>query len=133
MAPHSLDTILRAPQWPASLSDFVTWCLMWDPKTRPTSSQALAHDYFRDAADPLRPKSSRYLGRKQSNVSSVETSREAMESTQTLSTKTSNWFRKSLIQREISAPAVAQHAPPVQTTNQAPTPLRSTPADGSNS
>jgi meiosis induction protein kinase IME2/SME1 len=133
MAPHSLDTILRAPQWPASLSEFVTWCLMWDPKSRPTSTQALAHDYFRDAADPLRPKSSRYLGRKQSNVSTLEPPKEAMESTHSLSSKTSNWFRKSLIQREISAPAVAQHAPPAQTTNHPPTPLRSTPADGSNS
>src|SRR6201994_2767202 len=26
MAPHSMDTILPTPQWPASLSNFVTWC-----------------------------------------------------------------------------------------------------------
>ena len=30
-----MDTILQAPQWPAALSNFVTWCLMWDPKNRP--------------------------------------------------------------------------------------------------
>jgi len=53
MAPQTLDTILRPPQWPTSFSDFVTWCLMWDPNTRPTSTQALAHGYFKDAQDPL--------------------------------------------------------------------------------
>jgi meiosis induction protein kinase IME2/SME1 len=117
MAPHSLDTILRPPQWPASLSDFVTWCLLWDPKARPTSTQALAHEFFRDAADPLRPKSSstsRLLGRKKSNISTHDSIKDAPDSQHTLSTKTSSWFRKSLIQREVSAPAVPQHVQPVQ-------------------
>ncbi|KAG5973138.1 hypothetical protein E4U58_005671 [Claviceps cyperi] len=70
MAPHAIDTFLQAPQWPASLSHFVTWCLMWDPKNRPTSSQALQHEYFQGAVDPTRPKSSAYrlLGRKQSDL-----------------------------------------------------------------
>ncbi|KAI5307083.1 hypothetical protein KEM56_004804 [Ascosphaera pollenicola] len=68
MAPHAMDTILTTPQWPASLANFVTWCLMWDPKARPTAQQALAHEYFADAIDPLRPKSStsRLLGRRTS-------------------------------------------------------------------
>lgn len=111
MAPHSLDTILRAPQWPQSLSDFVTWCLLWDPKQRPTSSQALNHEYFRDAHDPLiRPKSSsKLLGRKQSNLSTHELG--PSDSTPSLSSKTSSWLRKSLIQREVSAPVVPQHVP----------------------
>jgi meiosis induction protein kinase IME2/SME1 len=102
MAPHSMDTILQTPQWPASLSNFVTWCLMWDPKSRPTSTQALAHEFFTDAVDPLRPKSSasRILGRKQSDLSH-RVSKDSAETTPTSSTKPS-WFRKSLIGRSES-------------------------------
>ncbi|KAI0137280.1 kinase-like domain-containing protein [Xylariales sp. AK1849] len=107
MAPHSMDTILQQPQWPASLSHFVTWCLMWDPKNRPTSTQALAHEYFADAVDPLRPKSSasRILGRKQSDLS-----RGAKDSTITTPTSSKpSWFRKSLIGRADNAePAPVQ-------------------------
>jgi meiosis induction protein kinase IME2/SME1 len=116
MAPHSLDTILRPPQWPTALSDFVTWCLLWDPKARPTSTQALAHEFFKDAADPLRPKSSstsRLLGRKQSSISVHDSLKDSSE-THSLTSKTSSWFRKSLIQREASAPAIPQHVTPVQ-------------------
>ncbi|KFA79762.1 hypothetical protein S40288_00692 [Stachybotrys chartarum IBT 40288] len=107
MAPHAMDTILQTPQWPTALSQFVTWCLMWDPKNRPTSSQALAHEYFADAVDPLRPKSSasRILGRKQSDLS--RTSKDSTP-TATLSSKPS-WFRKSLIGR-----GEAQEAAPAQ-------------------
>ena len=104
-----MDTILQSPQWPASFSNFVTWCLMWDPRNRPTSKQALEHEYFADAVDPLRPKSStaRLLGRKHSDLS-FKPSRESNESP-TLSTKPS-WFRRSLVARD-SAPAVPQHDP----------------------
>lgn len=96
MAPHSMDTILQSPQWPASLSHFVTWCLMWDPKARPTSGEALAHEYFADAVDPLRPKSSasRILGRKHSDLS-YRTSKDLSEVAPT--SAKSSWFRKSLI------------------------------------
>ncbi|KAI1486791.1 kinase-like domain-containing protein [Biscogniauxia mediterranea] len=99
MAPHSMDTILQAPQWPSSLSQFVTWCLMWDPKNRPTSTQALAHEYFADAVDPLRPKSSasRILGRKQSDISRTKDS-----SSPTPMASKPSWFRKSLIGRSES-------------------------------
>lgn len=109
MAPHSMDTILQAPQWPASLAHFVTWCLMWDPRNRPTSSQALGHEYFADAFDPLRPKSSasRLLGRKQSDLSG-HISKDSPDSTPGLTSKTSSWFRRSLVARE-SAPTVPQH------------------------
>ncbi|KAK5686860.1 Serine/threonine protein kinase, partial [Elasticomyces elasticus] len=95
MAPHSMESILLPPQWPASLSNFVTWCLMWDPKQRPTSAQALNHDYFTDAMDPLRPKSStsRLLGRKQSDKSFK--SKESNDST----IPAKSWFRRSLIAR----------------------------------
>lgn len=98
MAPHAIDTILQAPQWPASLSHFVTWCLMWDPKVRPTSVQALQHEYFIDAVDPTRPKSSasRILGRKQSDL--ARTTKDVKE-TATISSSRSSWFRKSLIGR----------------------------------
>jgi len=125
MAPHSLDTILVQPTWPSALSDFVTWCLMWDPKNRPTCAQALAHEYFRDAVDPLkRPKSSsKLLGRKQSSLSTHDSNKENSEHLPSLSTKTSSWFRRSLIQREVSAPAIPQHAPPV-VPNAAPAPLQ---------
>lgn len=107
MAPHSMESILQQPQWPAALSQFVTWCLMWDPKNRPTSTQALNHEYFADALDPLRPKSStaRLLGRKHSDKSFKTASRETTDSP-TLSTK-SSWFRRSLIGRSESP------APPV--------------------
>lgn len=104
MAPHSMETILQPPEWPASLANFVTWCLMWDPKSRPTSTQALRHEYFTDAHDPLRPKSnssSRLLGRKHSTVESKDGSEPQLSSK-------SSWFRRSLIARE-SAPAVPQH------------------------
>ncbi|RAK96288.1 serine/threonine-protein kinase [Aspergillus ibericus CBS 121593] len=102
MAPHSMDSILQAPQWPAALSQFVTWCLMWDPKNRPTSTQALNHEYFADAIDPLRPKSStaRLLGRKQSDKSFKSASRDNNDSP-TLAYK-SSWFRRSLIGRSES-------------------------------
>lgn len=95
MAPHSLDTILQPPHWPAALSQFVTWCLMWDPKNRPTSTQALNHEFFTDAVDPLRPKSStaRLIGRKHSDKSFK--SKESADSP-TLTSKQS-WFRRSLI------------------------------------
>lgn len=100
MAPHSMDTILQQPQWPASLSHFVTWCLMWDPKNRPTSTQALAHEYFSDAVDPLRPKSSasRILGRKPS-----ELSRSNKDAPPQVITNKPSWFRKSLIGRTESS------------------------------
>ncbi|KKA28079.1 hypothetical protein TD95_005171 [Thielaviopsis punctulata] len=122
MAPHAMDTILQSPQWPASLSHFVTWCLMWDPKVRPTSTQAIAHEYFIDAVDPLRPKSSasRILGRKQSDISH----RSSKDAASLISANGSNpaltskpsWFRKSLIGRSEStpdniAPIVAQSSP----------------------
>ncbi|KAF2156068.1 kinase-like protein [Myriangium duriaei CBS 260.36] len=108
MAPHSLSTILPSPQWPASLAEFVTWCLLWDPKARPTSSQALAHEYFSDAVDPLRPKSSsasRLLGRRQGGV------QDSPDSPHSLTTKTSSWFRRSLGGKET---AIVPEPPAVQ-------------------
>jgi meiosis induction protein kinase IME2/SME1 len=102
-----METILQPPQWPLALSNFVTWCLMWDPKHRPTSVQALNHEYFADAVDPLRPKSSasRLLGRKHSDMS-FKSAKESIDSP-TWSSKPS-WFRRSLIARD-NAPAVPQH------------------------
>lgn len=112
MAPHSMDTVLQPTIWPAALSDFVTWCLMWDPKNRPTSTQALNHEYFADAADPLRPKSStstRLLGRKQSDKSFKSPTLSPSDSP-TLSTKPS-WFRRSLIGRSESPVPVEGDSP----------------------
>ncbi|EJP70127.1 hypothetical protein NHJ13051_002607 [Beauveria bassiana] len=108
MAPHAIDTILQAPQWPASLANFVTWCLMWDPKARPTSAQALAHEYFADGVDPLRPRSaaSKILGRKQSDLA-----RPAKESSSGITSSRSSWFRKSLIGRSEAPETVAAKDP----------------------
>ncbi|KAL8910932.1 MAG: hypothetical protein Q9171_003837 [Xanthocarpia ochracea] len=99
MAPHSMKTILRPPQWPAALSDFVTWCLMWDPRNRPTSTQAMKHEFFADAVDPLRPRSSasRFLGRKQS---SNEGKPHRDSSDVPHSSSKPSWFRKSLINKD---------------------------------
>ena len=107
MAPHYMETVLRPPQWPVALSKLVSWCLMWDPRNRPTSAEAMRHEYFIDAIDPLQPKSSntRLLGKKYSGAESKST-KESGE-TPTLSSKPS-WFRKSLVARE-SAPSVPQH------------------------
>ncbi|KAK3203992.1 hypothetical protein GRF29_106g1289189 [Pseudopithomyces chartarum] len=125
MAPHSIDTILQAPQWPASLANFVTWCLMWDPRGRPTSTQALAHEYFQDAVDPLRLKSSssRLLGRKQSDISG----KDSPDASPSLTSKTSSWLRRSLVARE-SAPAVPQHASN-QTASPRPSPAHASGAE----
>ncbi|KAL4933404.1 serine/threonine-protein kinase [Aspergillus undulatus] len=114
MAPHSMESILPASQWPAALSHFVTWCLMWDPKNRPTSSQAMNHEYFADAIDPLalRPRSStaRLLGRKQSEKSVKSPTKETYDAP-TLSSKPS-WFRRSLIGRsESPAPVLEPEQP----------------------
>ncbi len=111
MAPHSMETILRAPQWPAALSSFVTWCLMWDPKNRPTSAEAMKHEYFNDAIDPLRPKSSgsRLLGKKHSSIdgkSQRDSSEAAVQSSRP------SWFRKSLIRDH--SPALPIQVPPPQ-------------------
>lgn len=125
MAPHSIDTILQSPQWPASLAQFVTWCLMWDPRGRPTSTQALAHEYFQDAVDPLRLKSSssRLLGRKQSDISG----KDSPDASPSLTSKTSSWLRRSLVARE-SAPAVPQHAS-TQAASPRPSPAQPSPSD----
>ncbi|KAL8736459.1 MAG: hypothetical protein Q9166_000251 [cf. Caloplaca sp. 2 TL-2023] len=121
MAPHSMETILRPPQWPAALSNFVTWCLMWDPRNRPTSAQAIKHEYFADAVDPLRPRSStsRFLGRKQSSIES-KPHRDSSDGPH-LSSKPS-WFRKSLISKD-NAQAVSSHELTRQTQSPRPSPI----------
>lgn len=118
MAPHSMDTILPGPQWPPSLSRFVTWCLMWDPKNRPTSTQALAHEYFVDAIDPLRPKSSasRILGRKQSDLSHRNSKDSSVTTPTTTTTSKPSWFRKSLIGRSESTEQPVVQVPTVKET-----------------
>lgn len=113
-----MDTILQTPQWPPALSHFVTWCLMWDPKNRPTSTQSLNHEYFADATDPSRPKSSasKILGRKQSDLSRA--SKEGLAPSNSVSKP--SWFRKSLIGRS-DIPETVVVAPiqpsPVQTSS----------------
>ncbi|KAF4992176.1 hypothetical protein FDECE_13788 [Fusarium decemcellulare] len=125
MAPHAMDTILQAPQWPAALSQFVTWCLMWDPKNRPTSSQALAHEYFLDAVDPMRPKSSasRILGRKQSDLG-----RSSKESSTTPTSAKQSWFRKSLIGRSESSDLATVQAQTKEATAPRPAPVHASSA-----
>lgn len=122
MAPHSLETVLPAPHWPASFAHFVTWCLMWDPKVRPTSRQALEHVFFQDALDPLRPKSAaaqKALGRKSSTHLGATDSTDSVPS---LTTKTSSWFRKSLGPRDSSAPPVPEYPQASNKESPRPTP-----------
>ncbi|KAI4186279.1 MAG: hypothetical protein L6R41_003579 [Letrouitia leprolyta] len=121
MAPHSIETILRPPQWPAALSSFVTWCLMWDPRNRPTSTQAMKHEFFADAVDPLRPKSStsRFLGRKQ-HSSDSKPGRDSHDGPQ-LSSKPS-WFRKSMINKE-NIPAIPSNESSGQPLSSRPSPI----------
>ncbi|KAH0614414.1 uncharacterized protein H6S33_000050 [Morchella sextelata] len=98
MAPQPMETILQSPTWPASLATFVTQCLMWDPRNRPTSIQALQHEYFKDAVDPLLPRSntpSRML-RKQSDLVTKQ-SRDSITEVQPTLEKKNSWFRKSFI------------------------------------
>ena len=91
---------------------------MWDPKSRPTSTQALAHEFFTDAVDPLRPKSSasKMLGRKHSDLS-YRGSKDSTDIAPTSSSK-SSWFRKSLIGRSDSVAT----PPPVGKENVTPRP-----------
>ncbi|RAO67685.1 uncharacterized protein BHQ10_003697 [Talaromyces amestolkiae] len=125
MAPHSMSSILQGPHWPQSLSNFVTWCLMWDPRNRPTSTQALNHEYFADAVDPLRPKSSasRLLGRKMSEKSFKPAGTKETTELPALSSKPS-WFRRSLVLRTDSpAPLLEPEAavrPPAVSYNTVP-------------
>lgn len=113
-----METILRQPQWPIALSNFVTWCLMWDPRNRPTSAQAMRHEYFADAADPLRPASStsRLNAKKHSSVDS-KSHRDSSDNPAYSSRP--SWFRKSIIRN--SSPAV----PTNSTQAQASSPLHS--------
>ena len=109
-----METILRPPQWPKEFSHFVTWCLMWDPRNRPTSLEAMQHPYFSDAVDPLRPKSStsRILGKKHMSIDG-KSQRDSHDAA-TASNKPS-WFRKSLIRDHNSSAQAAEH--PVEPTN----------------
>ena len=96
---------------------------MWDPRNRPTSAQALSHEYFTDAVDPLRPKSStsRLLGRKHSTIDS-KASRNSNESPP-LSSK-SSWFRKSFAGKD-SSPAPPYTINPIQVSPR-PSPVHGT-------
>lgn len=126
MAPHAMDTILQTPQWPPALAQFVTWCLMWDPKSRPNSSQALAHEYFLDAVDPMRPKSSasRMLGRKQSDLG--RSNKDSAATTPTSAKQ--SWFRKSLIGRSESADVVAIQNQAKESVSHRPVPVHASTA-----
>ena len=79
---------------------------MWDPRTRPTATEALRHEYFSDAVDPLRPRSARSGLLKKHMSVDVKALRDSTE-TPTLSTSRSSWFRKSII-REHSPVVSAQ-------------------------
>ncbi|KAJ6160808.1 Meiosis induction protein kinase IME2/SME1 [Penicillium chermesinum] len=89
MAPHSMDSVLNPPALAG--------------RSRRFCDLALNHEYFVDAVDPLRPKSStssRLLGRKQSEKSFKSPTLTPSDSP-TLSSKPS-WFRRSMIGRSES-------------------------------
>lgn len=124
MMPHGMEAILPAPQWPPSLRKFVTQCLLWDPNNRPTTSECLQHEYFHDAHDPLRPKSSsRLINRKRSDLNHPRPN-PSTDSTQSLTSKTSSWIRKSLVAREQSAPVVPQNIPESQNVSPRMSPVK---------
>ena len=116
-----MESILRSPQWSASLCNFVTWCLMWDPVSRPTASQALRHEYFIDAVDPLRPRSSRsgLLAKKHMSVD-AKAQKEVFDNP-TLSSSRSSWFRKSIIRDQ--SPVVAQQCSGAEDSNSSRPPI----------
>ncbi|THZ96738.1 kinase-like protein, partial [Aureobasidium pullulans] len=133
MAPHPMETILQAPQWSASFARFITWCLMWDPSVRPTSTQALQHEYFADAVDPVRPKSSntaKFLRTKSSTLGSIENSPESNQGS--ISLKKSSWFRKSISTADFTPPPEhAPQAPHAPTSH--PSPINAKAAEGTGS
>lgn len=95
---------------------------MWDPKNRPTSKQAMEHEFFSDAVDPSRPKSGpKLLGRKHSDLSF----RSKDSPDPPALTSKPSWFRRSLIARE-SAPAVPQHDPNAKPVVSEPEPVTKT-------
>jgi meiosis induction protein kinase IME2/SME1 len=98
MAPVAMESILATPTWPTSLANFVTWCLMWDPRSRPTSVQALQHEYFKDAVDPLllRASTPSRVGKRNGELASKQSRDSIMDNHPTLEKKNS-WFRKSFI------------------------------------
>ncbi|KAL7271892.1 Serine/threonine protein kinase [Rhizina undulata] len=100
MAPQPMDSILQSPTWPVALSNFVTQCLMWDPRNRPTSIQALQHEYFKDAVDPLQPRSSSSTPSRTSRKHielGTKQSRDSINEAQPTLEKKNSWFRKSFI------------------------------------
>ena len=113
-----METILRPPQWPVALSNFVTWCLMWDPQNRPTSAEAMRHEYFTDAVDPLQtaPRNPRPQARRQPSTEG-KSHRESSENP--ANSARSSWFRKSIIRN--SSPVV----PTRSTQSQIPSPVHS--------
>ena len=100
-----METILRPPQWPTAFSNFVTQCLMWDPRSRPTSSEAMRHEYFADAVDPLRPKSSRLLSKNKHASVDSKAQRDSTDGPGRTSHR-SYWLRKSIVRDH--SPAVPQ-------------------------
>lgn len=98
MAPVPMESILATPTWPTSLAHFVTWCLMWDPRSRPTSVQAIQHEYFKDAVDPLLPRTSTpsRIVKKTSELT-MKPSRDSMTDSIPTLEKKGSWFRKSFM------------------------------------
>lgn len=99
MTPQSIEQhYLPLSQWPASLSNFVTSCLLWDPRGRPTSGQALAHEYFAGAIDPLKPKpttQTRALRSRQSELGRPSMEQVSQPVIQPVLQSKPSWFRKS--------------------------------------
>ncbi|KAK6359494.1 hypothetical protein TWF696_000650 [Orbilia brochopaga] len=147
MTPQSIEQhYLPLSQWPATLSSFVTSCLMWDPKTRPTSTQALAHDYFIDAVDPLKPKPStattRSLRSRQSELARPSMEQVAQPAPQPVLNTKHSWFRKSFAGTNTSSvfqvsantaqpetkstPKITQQEVPAPASTRQPTEKRST-------
>ncbi|EPS45270.1 hypothetical protein H072_730 [Dactylellina haptotyla CBS 200.50] len=146
MTPQSIEQhYLPLSQWPASLSQFVTSCLMWDPRSRPTSTQALAHEYFIGAVDPLKPKvvpqvQTRNLRSRQSELARPSMEQVVQPAPQPVLNTKQSWFRKSFAGTNTSSvfqitstptdikttPKVSQQEIPAPTSVRQPAEKRST-------
>ncbi|ORY80791.1 kinase-like domain-containing protein [Protomyces lactucae-debilis] len=109
MPPIALRDIMGR-SWPQSLLTFAASCMLWDPRARPTSQEALRHEFFNPP--PQREKRMSLLGKMQHSLDNLKDG----------STHRQSWFRrKDKPRTEGYAPALPQVSPlsPIRVTSPA--------------
>jgi meiosis induction protein kinase IME2/SME1 len=98
MPPIALREIM-GKTWPNSLLTLATSCMLWDPRSRPTSQEALQHEFFH----PQREKRMSLLGKVQHSLDNLKEG----------STHRQSWFRRKEKQprTEGFVPALPQVSP----------------------